>query len=134
MRSWVSGTQGKSGLSVRSKCLRGTRERGRGSTQVSEDARGNIACTTRHAGINPQLHSRDLAPAALHLCVSFFECVSPLLSPSLPYQGLIALNTDLGRAVSWFVCSSRVLRGTRERGGERTSVSEDARDNIAECA
>jgi hypothetical protein len=100
MRACVSGTQVNSGLPDRTRYLRGTRERGGGSTRVSE-------C----------------------LCVCVCVCVMCLsLFPLPPYPRFVSpLNTVAGRAVSWLPDRKSPLLGTREREGAGARASERER-------
>jgi hypothetical protein len=125
-----------------------TRERGRGGTRVSEDARGSIAACACHTtrgyvppaacreslrttrGYVPPAACRDSLRPCLCVCVSVM-CLSPLP----PYRRFVSpLNTVAGRAASLLVYKESLLRNTRERGCGRTRVSEDARGSIAACA
>jgi hypothetical protein len=111
-----------------------TRERGRGGTQVSEDALGIIAacaCHTTRGHVTPAACRESLRP-----CLCVCVCVSVMcLSPLPPYRRFVSpLNTVAGRAVSSLLCKLRFLRNTRERGRGGTRVSEDAHGSIAACA
>jgi hypothetical protein len=130
MRACASATQVNAGLLINKRYLRNTRERGRGRTCVSEDARGSIAACACHTtrGYVPPAACRESSRPCLCVCVM---CLSPLP----PYPRFVSpLNTSAGRAASLLLYKESPLRTTRERGRGGTRVSEDARGSIAACA